>query len=277
MANRFQSVLLGSAFLILSACSQAKADDLNGTTPFLPGGEWRVHDSKRPLPRVVTPSAATQDEFAPPPSDAIVLFDAEGDLSAWTTQVDGADLWPVKDGVLMTNASGDRAPEGAVISGIQTRETFGDVQLHLEFRVPPTSTGASGQQYGNSGVYFMGKYEVQVLNSYQNDTYADGAAASLYGWMPPLVNASRAPGEWQSYDIVFEAPVMNEAGDLVEPAYITMFHNGVLVHNRQEVLGETVWRKVARYEARESTLPFALQHHGETVHFRNIWIRRLDD
>jgi len=268
---------LSLALLITSACSRANADDLNGTTPFLPGGEWRVHDSTRPLPAVVTPAEATAQEFAPPPSDAIVLFGAEGNLTAWTTQNEDAKLWPVIDGVLMTNASGDKAPENTTISGIRTREAFGDVQLHLEFRVPPTSTGATSQQYGNSGVYFMEKYEIQVLNSYENETYADGSAASLYGWMPPLVNASRPPGEWQSYDIVFEAPVFSETGDVIEPAYVTMLHNGVLVHKRQEVLGETVFRRVAEYEAHEVELPFALQHHGETVHYRNIWIRRLSD
>ncbi|MEM7765420.1 MAG: DUF1080 domain-containing protein [Pseudomonadota bacterium] len=270
--NKPQTFLL--AFLLTLSCA-AIADDMNGTTPFLPGGEWRVHDSKRPLPPVVTPAPASLQEFAAPPSDAIVLFDGTDDLSAWTPQDDAAPKWPVIQGVLTTNANGDRAEDGAKISGMRTNETFGDVQLHLEFRVPPTSTGATGQRYGNSGVYFMERYEVQVLNSYQNGTYADGSAASLYGWQPPLVNASRPPGEWQSYDIIFEAPAFSEAGELLEPAYITMLHNGVLVHHRQRVLGATVWRKVAEYEPHDAELPFALQHHGETVHYRNIWLRRL--
>lgn len=265
-----------SVLLALSAgCVVANADDNGGTTPFLPGDEWRVHDSTRPLPPVVTPGEATPNEFATPPSDAIVLFDGSDDLSAWTPQAEGAELWPVVEGVLMTNASGDRAAEGVQVSGIRTKQAFGDVQLHLEFRIPVTSTDARGQQYGNSGVYFMEKYEVQVLNSYENETYADGSAASLYGWKPPLVNASRPPGEWQSYDIVFEAPKFDEDGTLVEPAYVTMLHNGVLVHNRQKLLGITVWRDVATYQAHAAELPFALQHHGETAHYRNIWLRPL--
>ncbi|MEO0449621.1 MAG: DUF1080 domain-containing protein [Pseudomonadota bacterium] len=264
------------AFLALSAeCVSANADDNGGTTPFLPGDEWRVHDSTRPLPMVVSPGEATPNEFAAPPSDAIVLFGGADDLSAWEPQAEGAELWPVIDGVLMTNASGDKAVEGAEISGIRTKQSFGDMQLHLEFRVPVTSSEASGQQYGNSGVYFMEKYEVQVLNSFENETYADGSAASLYGWKPPLVNASRPPGEWQSYDIVFEAPEFDEDGALVEPAYVTMLHNGVLVHNRQNLLGITVWRDIAEYTAHAAELPFALQHHGETVHYRNIWLRPL--
>ncbi|MEO1322986.1 MAG: DUF1080 domain-containing protein [Pseudomonadota bacterium] len=272
MFNRFSL----SVLLALSAgCVSASADDNGGTTPFLPGDEWRVHDSTRPLPPVVTPGAATHNEMATPPADAVVLFDGSDDLSAWEVQVDGADVWPVVDGVLMTNASGDRAAEGVTVSGIRTKEAYGDMQLHLEFRVPVTSSDASGQQYGNSGVYFMEKYEVQVLNSFENETYADGSAASLYGWKPPLVNASRAPGEWQSYDIVFEAPEFDEAGELAEPAYVTMLHNGVLVHNRQALLGITVWRDVAEYKAHAAKLPFALQHHGETVHYRNIWLRPL--
>ncbi|MHA7900298.1 MAG: 3-keto-disaccharide hydrolase [Henriciella sp.] len=275
MIRRLFSSILPVVALGLSGCISASADDNNGTTPFLPGGEWRVHDSTRPLPPIVTPAPASGDEFAPPPSDAIVLFDGSEDLSAWVPQVDEAELWPVVDGVLMTNASGDRAAEGTLVSGMQTKESYGDVQLHLEFKIPETSTDASGQQYGNSGVYFMGKYEVQVLNSYENVTYADGSAAALYGWKPPLVNASRPPGEWQSYDIVFEAPEFSEDGELTEPAYVTMLHNGVLVHNRQPLLGVTVWRQVAEYEAHEAELPFALQHHGETVHYRNIWLRRL--
>ncbi len=272
MLNRLS---LTALFVLSASCVSATADDNGGTTPFLPGGEYRVHDSTRPLPPVVTPGEAPHNASATPPADAIVLFDGSDDLSAWETQVDGAELWPVVDGVLMTNASGDKAAEGVLVSGIRTKKAYGDMQLHLEFRVPVTSTDAKGQQYGNSGVYFMEKYEVQVLNSYQNETYADGSAASLYGWKPPLVNASRPPGEWQSYDIIFGAPEFNSEGELVEPAYVTMLHNGVLVHNRQELLGITVWRDVAKYEAHAAKLPFALQHHGETVHYRNIWLRPL--
>lgn len=271
MIIRF-SLALTVAFT--AGCGSVNADDMNGTTPFLPGGEWRVHDSKRPLPTVVTPAAPSAAEFAAPPSDAIVLFDGS-DLSAWETQGEDTPLWPVVDGVLMTNASGDVAAEGAKFAGIRTKESYGDLQLHLEFRVPEYETERTSQQYGNSGVYFMEKYEVQVLNSYENPTYADGSAASLYGWKPPLVNASRPPGQWQSYDIVFETPEFSDEGELLEPAYITMFHNGVLVHNRQELLGPAVWRQVAKYEPHADKLPFALQHHSETVHYRNIWLRPL--
>jgi len=158
--------------------------------------------------------------------------------------------------------------------GIRTRAAFGDVQLHVEWMAPAPPRGA-GQDRGNSGVFLMERYEVQVLDSWNNETYADGQAAALYGQYPPLVNASRPPSEWQSYDIVFRAPRF-EGERLLEPARVTVFHDGVVVHHAREFLGATRHREVATYEPHAAELPLALQDHGDPVRFRNIWIRRLE-
>ena len=220
-------------------------------TPFLPGGEWRVHDRDRPVPPVVTAG-----RHGSPPSDAIVLFDGS-DASAW----DGGP-WDVVAGALQVNGKGN----------IQTRESFGDVQLHLEWTEPEPQSASQGR--GNSGVFFMGRYEVQVLDSWGNRTYADGQAAAMYGQYPPLVNASRAPGDWQTYDIVFVAPRF-EGDELLSPARVTVFHNGVLVHHDRAFQGATAHQQLARYAAHAAELPLALQDHGNPVRFRNIWVRRL--
>ncbi len=229
----------------------------------IPGTPWRIHDAARPHPRVVTPGAGP----GAPPSDAIILFDGK-DLSKWAQMKNGQAVdatWPVRDGYFET---------GAGSGSILTRDKFGDVQLHLEWATPSPGRGAS-QDRGNSGVLFMGRYEVQVLDSYENVTYADGQAAAIYGQDPPLVNAAKKPGEWQYYDIIFEAPQFN--GTMAaKPAYITVFWNGVLVQHRRAVMGPTSpTRTVHAYVPHEAELPLTLQDHAHPVHYRNVWIRRL--
>ena len=228
-------------------------------TPEIPGGTWRVHDGDRPQPRVVTPGGAAGS----PPSDAVVLFDGS-DLDQWTGRDGNAAAWKVENGYMEVNGTGD----------ISTRAHFGDCQLHLEWATPEEVAGDS-QGRGNSGVFLLGLYEIQVLDSFDNRTYADGSASAIYGQYPPLVNASRGPGAWQSYDIVFEAPAWD--GDrLVRGAHITVIHNGIVVHNRQEAVGPTGHRDLANYDTPHAvTGPLELQDHGNPVRFRNIWIRRL--
>ena len=230
-------------------------------TPQLPGQSWRVHDRDRPVPPVVEPGAGA-NLGAAPPADAVVLFGGDG-TGAW--HAGGEPIgWAVEGGALVVvGGSGS----------IETVEHFGDLQLHLEWAAPREVAGES-QQRGNSGVFLMGRYEVQILDSYRNRTYADGQAAALYGQYPPDVNASRPPGEWQSYDLVFRAPRF-EGDTLVAPARITLHHNGVLVHDAREFIGATRHRDVATYESHGPTGPIALQDHGNPVRFRNIWVREL--
>ena len=227
----------------------------------IPGTPWRIHDDKRPQPPVVTPPASP----GAPPSDAIVLFDGK-DLSKWVHRVKDTVTdaqWLVQDGTFESGRG----------SSLSTRESFGDIQLHVEFATPAKVEGAS-QGRGNSGVIFMGRYEIQVLDSFNNRTYADGMAASIYGDTPPMVNVARTPGEWQTYDIVFEAPKFT--GDkLVSPAYFTVFWNGVMVHNRRQVNGPTSPLTVHQYVPHAAELPLTLQNHGNPVRFRNVWVRRL--
>lgn len=236
-------------------------------TPMLPGLPYHVHDYNRPHPPVVAPSAVPGGA----PSDAIVLFDGK-DLSRWTSHRSwitragsgGAPEWKVQDGYLeVVPKTGDLA----------TVEKFGDVQLHIEWASPAEITGNS-QARGNSGVLLMGRYEIQVLDCDNNPTYADGQAGAIYGQWPPLVNAVRKRGEWNSYDIVFEAPRF-EGEKLVKPAYFTVFLNGVLLHNRKESMGPMVYRQVAHYTPQPAEDSLVLQNHGDKVRYRNIWIRRL--
>ncbi len=230
-------------------------------TPVLPGSKWRVHDIKRPHPRAITPGPAPQP--APIPSDAIILFDGK-DLSKWQVAPDKPAAWKVENGYMeVVRRSGS----------ITTKEKFGDCQLHIEWAAPAEVVGSS-QGRGNSGVLFMGRYEIQVLDSYQNITYADGQAAAIYGQYPPLVNASRKPGEWQSYDIVFETPRF-EGEKLVKPGFVTVIHNGVLVHHRQEILGAVRHKILPVWEPHPPEGPLQLQDHGNPLRFRNIWVRRL--
>lgn len=234
-------------------------------TPFLPGGKWRVHDDARPRPEVVTPGKTASEA----PSDAIVLFDGKG-LDEWVMDKDNAPAdWIVKEGFM------EVPPKGHGVGGyIKTKREFGDVQLHIEFATPEKVEGNS-QGRGNSGVFFLGSFELQILDSYENESYADGQASALYGYKPPLVNAVRKPGEWQTYDIVFEAPKWDADGNLLKKAYITVFHNGVVTHNRQPYLGATGHKSVANYNTVRESGPIKLQDHGNPTRFRNIWVREL--
>jgi len=226
------------------------------------GGEWKIHDPDRPQPTVVSPGV--QNLPVAPPSDAIVLFDGS-DLSYWRSVRGGAAQWRLGDGFMET-------VPGA--GPIRTVQGFGDVQLHVEWAAPATAEG-SGQGRGNSGVYLMWLYEVQVLDSYRNETYADGQAASLYGQYPPLVNASRPPGEWQSYDIVFRRPRFATDGTLRQPARMTVLHNGILVQDNAELWGPTNWLRHLPYKAHPDKRPILLQDHSNPVRYRNIWVREL--
>ncbi|MFS4438907.1 DUF1080 domain-containing protein [Paracoccaceae bacterium GXU_MW_L88] len=199
-----------------------------------------------------------------PPSDATVLFGGDN-LDAWESVEGGEAGWTVEDGA-MTVALGSGA--------IRTKESFCDAQLHIEWRAPAETEGFDGQDRGNSGVFFQELYEVQVLDSYDNPTYPNGQAGSVYKQHLPLVNASRAPGEWQSYDIIFEAPIFGEDGDLRKPAYVTVMHNGVVVQNHVELQGGTEWIGYPRYQAHDCA-PIQLQDHASEVSYRNIWIRPL--
>jgi Domain of Unknown Function (DUF1080) len=247
----------------VTAKPRTPADDGFTDTPILPGLKWHVHDRARPHPPVVTPGATP----GAAPSDAIVLFDGR-DLSRWAHHAKDNSLidskWSVRDGYFETAGGG---------GSLYTRAHFGDVQLHIEWASPAVIEGNS-QGRGNSGVFLMGLYEIQVLDSYNNTTYADGQAGAIYGQWPPLANAARKPGEWQTYDIVFEAPRF-QGGKLVKPAFQTVLWNGVVVHNRKEVIGQTAYRAVGRYSPHGSELPLMLQYHDNPVRFRNIWIRRL--
>jgi 3-keto-disaccharide hydrolase len=242
------------------------ADDGFTDTPVLPGLRWHVHDPARPHPPVVTPGATP----GAAPSDAVVLFDGR-DLSKWAHHGTGAESdklldpkWAVRDGYFET---------GARTGSLYTRESFGDMQLHLEW-APPSVIAGNSQGRGNSGVFAMGLYEVQVLDSYNNKTYADGQAGAIYGQWPPLANAARKPGEWQTYDIIFEAPRFQD-GRVVKAAFQTVFWNGVVIHNRKEVMGATIYRNVATYAPHAAELPLMLQDHSNPVRYRNIWVRRL--
>lgn len=223
---------------------------------------WKVHDMQRPRPPVVTPPP--QNLPLPAPSDAVVLFDGRN-LSEFRAESGGPAGWKVEDGV-MTVVPG----AGPIV----TRRAFGDVQVHLEWASPKPATGHS-QGRGNSGIHLMGLYEVQILDSYQAETYADGQAAAIYGQYPPLVNACRPPGEWQSYDLFFRAPRFDARGKLRQPARMTVVHNGILVQDHVEVLGPTLWLHYQPYAAHPERLPFSLQEHGSPVCFRNIWVREL--
>ena len=229
-----------AAAMLTASCSLAQVGE------YMTGIEW-------PEPPVVKPGKTSAD----PPSDAIVLFDGK-DLSAWQN----GDRWKIEDGV-------------AIVQGgdITTKQSFGDVQLHVEWSSPVPPTGSS-QGRGNSGVFLMDRYEMQVLDSYENDTYYDGQAAAIYKQMPPMVNAMRPPGEWNTYDIIWTAPRFKEDGSLESPAYITALHNGVLVLNHFALLGNTPFNHPPSYE-KHGKLPIHLQDHGNPVRFRNIWVREI--
>jgi hypothetical protein len=269
MNSRYAVCLLAAVALI---AQQKKATPGYTDTAILPGQPWHVHDPNRPHPNSVTPGKVP----GAPPSDAIVLFDGK-DLSRWMQNGRGADSGKTSDASYappakwkVENGYFECAPRSG---DLLTRDKFGDVQLHIEWSEPTDVKGTS-QERGNSGVLLMNRYEIQVLDSYHDVTYADGQAGALYGQWPPLVNPIRKPGEWQAYDIVFEAPKF-EGEKLIRPAYATVFFNGVLVHNRKEILGTMVHRLVAKYTPHGAEEPLALQDHGNAVRYRNVWMRRL--
>ena len=256
--------LAGAALLwpaALRAADLVHAKDGSGVygykdTPKLPWCQWLVHDPDRPNPRKVDPGKPGPP--APVPADALVLFDGT-DASKWTPLRD----WKVEDGCLV---SGD-AP-------FATKESFGAIQLHLEYMGPPNFVGPWYNQ-GNNGVLLMGVFEIQIFDSYNEKIYPDGACGAVYGQTPPLVNATRPPGEWQSYDVAF-FPAKFDGERLVSPARVTVFHNGVLIHHDQEIYGETGHRIIPEYKHKVSRGPLAFGGHGCPVKFRNIWIRKLD-
>ncbi len=206
-----------------------------------------------PKPKMVDPGTSGGH-----PSDAIVLFDGKN-MSAW----EGGDKWIVQDGCAIANKQ-----------SINSKQSFGDCQLHVEWATPAVVTG-HGQGRGNSGVFLMGKFEIQVLDSYNNDTYPDGQAAGVYKQRPPLVNACRKPGEWQTYDIVFHTPHFDAHGKLLQPAFVTLLQNGVLVLDHFQIQGETSYVAPPVYQPLPPKGPIQLQYHGNPVRFRNIWIREL--
>ncbi len=229
------------AIVFASTCLHVHAQEWKS------GVEWQE-------PPVVTPGATDSQ----PPSDAVVLFDGK-DLSA----INGGDKWLVQDGVAIPQET-----------QITSKQHFGDMQLHVEWSAP-TEIKGSGQGRGNSGIFLMGLYEVQVLDSFQNETYFDGQAGSIYKQTPPMANAMRAPGQWNTYDIIWTAPRFNEDGSLKSPAYITAIHNGVVIQNHFELLGDTPYNRPPAYKPHPPRGPISIQDHGNPVRFRNIWVREL--
>jgi hypothetical protein len=253
--SRLFSSLLPAVVLTSALSAQTPSAELP------PPGDTEFYS---PVPPVVQAPAGKA------PSDAIVLFDGSS-LDGWESvknRGQGAP-WRIEgDAMVVADNSGD----------IRTKQAFGDVQLHLEYRINPKITG-KGQLRGNSGVFLMGRYEIQVLDSYQSETYVNGQTASIYKQYAPLVNASRAPGEWQTYDIIFTAPRFDSDGKLLKPAYMTVLHNGVVVHHAAELKGPTVYRGQPKYQPHAAKLPIVLQEHkndaSDAVAYRNIWVREL--
>jgi len=228
------------------------------TTGLYPAGkdprEWPIHDRTRPQPPVVTPGEASmQDQPGRPPSDALVLFDGK-DLSQWESLNGGPAKWNVGNGYVEVAAK---------MGNIRTKQSFGDCQLHVEWATP------------NSGVFLQSLYEIQVLDSYQSVTYPDGQAGAVYGQYPPLVNASRPPGQWQTYDIIFHGPRFEADGKLRRPAYVTVVYSGVLVQDHVALMGPTAHKQRPPYHVTPDKLPLMLQDHNHPVHYRNLWIREL--
>ncbi len=260
-SNLRKTLFVGAvvASVLVSSAPQAQP---RPQLPQLPLG----HDRTRPLPPVVTPGrASTPDRAGKAPSDAVALFDGN-DLSAWVATDGKPTEWVVSDGAM----------ECVPGSGyIRTLQAFGACQLHIEFATPTPAEGSS-QGRGNSGLFFGGgRYEIQVLDSFENRTYADGSCGSIYNQYPPLVNASRPPGEWQSYDVLWTPPLFDAEGSLIRPAQVTAFHNGVLIHHNATLVGGTGWLQRSPYRAHPEKMYISLQDHGNPVRYRNIWVREL--
>jgi Domain of Unknown Function (DUF1080) len=269
MTRQQTKVLVLATVALIATCSLGNGQDKPKLgykdTPMLPGDKWHVHDGDRPQPPVINPGTlSTQEQPGRPPSDAIVLFDGK-DQSHWRTGKNGPAAWRIEESALVIKPGA-----GDIIS----KDEFGDCQVHLEFAAPMPPRGRD-QGRGNSGVMLFGRYEIQVLDSFQSLTYADGQAAAIYGQYPPLVNATREPGQWQTYDIIFTAPRFKEDGSLESPAFVTMLHNGVLVHNHTPLLGPMAFRAQPKYTPHGPKGPILLQDHGNPVRFRNIWVREI--
>jgi len=248
------------ALILLALAPVAAALAVAGDRVF----KWEVHDLGRPQPPVVT--AGSGFEGATAPSDAIILFDGNS-TNAWVSGDGKSCAWEiVEDAMVVKAGTGD----------IRTSSPFGDCQLHLEWMIPSDRT-VEGQGGGNSGLFFLDRYELQILETHTNRTYADGSAGALYGQYPPLVNPCRPKGEWNVYDVVFRGPRFDASGALNRPATMTVFFNGVLVQDHSELLGATAHKQRASYSAHPTRLPIRLQDHGDPVHFRNIWVRPLDE
>jgi hypothetical protein len=237
-----------------------------------PSGRWMIHDMNRPAPPVITPGTfSSTRRVGQAPSDAIVLFDGtEASMKNWTDTKGNPSKWVVGEGYM-------ESVKGA--GYIQTKESFGSCQLHVEFATPEKVSGTS-QGRGNSGVFLQGEFEVQVLDSYENKTYPDGQCSALYGRSVPLVNACRKPGEWQSYDIIFHRAHFGKDGKIVTKPTFTVFQNGVLVQDHVTLEGGTQWNgphAISPFRAIPDKGPIQLQDHGNPVRYRNIWVRPLQD
>lgn len=226
---------------LLGYCANVGADE------YLNGIKWAS-------PPVIDPGETNHS----PPSDATVLFDGT-DMSAWKN----AETWTVSDGIVAVGSK-----------KIESKEEFGDCQLHVEWSAPTPAKG-KGQGRGNSGIFLMNRYEIQILDSFDNVTYHDGQAGAIYKQTPPSVNAMRQPGQWNTYDIFWTAPRFDESGSLVSPAYITAVHNGVLILNHFELKGDTPYNRAPKYTAHSPKGPIGIQDHGNPVKFRNIWVREF--
>ncbi len=247
--------MIGGLLVVGGIATAAKFGE-KPDNPQLPGVPWVVHDGTRPQPKKVETQGVVS---VLPPADAKVLFDGTN-LDAWTSPD-----WEVRDGIMI-----------AANKNLQTKDTFRDFQMHIEWRIP-ADREVDGQKGGNSGIFLMDLYEVQILACYENKSYPDGQAGGMYGQYPPLVNASRPKGEWNSYDLVFKAP-RYEGEKMVEPAKLTLFHNGVLLHNAKEYQGPTQHKKLASYPATHPERgPIRLQWHRDPVEYRNVWIREVGD
>jgi len=242
-----RSILLISLICLLSGFISSSAQTAN----WLP----ELTETWEPVPKSVNPAT-----FFNPPSDAIQLFD-ENYLNKW----EDADKWNFEDGVLTVEPG---------TGGIRTTGAYSSLQLYMEWRIPENVDG-DDQRRGNSGIFLQGLYEVQILDSYNNTTYTNGQAGSVYKQYPPMVNASLSPGQWQSYHIIFNAPVFAEDGNLARPAYLTVFHNGILIQNHVEVKGPTIYTGLPQYELHPYKMPIFIQGSRHEISFRNMWIREI--